>query len=227
IAIDFDGDGDQDLVVWGGTSPTLLLRNDGDHFVDSTFGHIPSPDIAPAQLVSKGDVDGDGDDDLLVGRFNQSNLLRNDHGVFTRVANVAPLGVLVDVDDDGRADVFTGESVLYDLFANLRAPRLALPGTDWLMQVRTWRQGSVPYLALVAVGTRWLAWPVAIPGLGTFYVDMATADVFPVALTAGQGERVLQIPNTPLVLGVNLVAQAAIFDTQSVVLTGPVFDAVR
>lgn len=48
-----------------------MRRNDGSQFVDVTYGRIPPPDIAPAQIVSKGDVDGGGDDDLLVARFGQ------------------------------------------------------------------------------------------------------------------------------------------------------------
>jgi hypothetical protein len=46
-------------------------------------------------------------------------------------------------------------------------------------------------------------------------------------LNAGRGERVLQIPNTPLALGINLVAQGAVLDQNGITLTGPVFDAVR
>ena len=115
---DVDGDGDLDIVV--GNSPgasgrqNQLYLNDGaGTFVNATVARLPI-DVDVTRSVASGDLDGDGDRDLVFGNGFQDRLFLNDGtGTFTDVtATRMPVDTgptsslaLADVDGDGDMDL--------------------------------------------------------------------------------------------------------------------------
>ncbi|OGX86530.1 hypothetical protein BEN47_12800 [Hymenobacter lapidarius] len=115
---DLDGDGDLDLLTangfGGGIAGTVSIRlNNGF----GTFsGAVDLPVGQDPQKVALGDVDGDGDLDLLVANsFSRTVSIRlNDgSGTFTGNQDVSTNGatglVVGDVDGDGDLDLLAGE----------------------------------------------------------------------------------------------------------------------
>ena len=113
---DVDGDGDLDLVCGNaafGSQNRLYLNDGAGSFVDATAACLPV-DNDSTYCVRLGDVDGDGDLDLVCGNYGQNRLyLNNGSGTFTDatatrlpVANVHTWGLaLGDVDGDGDLDL--------------------------------------------------------------------------------------------------------------------------
>ena len=115
IAADFDGDGDQDLLLVN-IGPNLMLINNGaGFFTDESATRIPT-NSESTRKVTVGDVDGDHDIDIFVGnsRNEQNELWLNDgHGVFTDATANLPARLdtttdidLVDLDGDGDLDAY-------------------------------------------------------------------------------------------------------------------------
>jgi len=114
---DVDADGDQDAMITGfsisGGNPTQLFLNDGTGaFTASGIAFEPVNN----GTIDYGDVDGDGDDDLLLTGYGSTsrvaNLYTNDGaGLFTLVPGTPFPGVqqgsvgLEDIDGDGDLDV--------------------------------------------------------------------------------------------------------------------------
>jgi len=123
-AVDWDADGDLDLLITRLQQPPKLFRNDGGFaFVDVTAASgITTPAITKG--VSWGDLDGDGWVDLYVGHYRLVNgpasqwtnqlWHNNGNGTFTDIAaslgvnvNAATLApVFFDADDDGDLDLY-------------------------------------------------------------------------------------------------------------------------
>ncbi|MFT5143201.1 MAG: hypothetical protein ACI80V_002208 [Rhodothermales bacterium] len=125
---DVDGDGDLDVTVANKIEPdnnragrVYLWENIGTPTAPSLkgSGFISLADTFH-QTLTPGDLDGDGDLDLLVGKWNRDiAYFRNDGGPgythvaakyiqLTRGSNSAP--ALVDIDADGDLDLFVGEA---------------------------------------------------------------------------------------------------------------------
>lgn len=227
LVFDYDGDGDGDLLLWRDSVPTLL-RNDRTGFVDATIGTIPTSELLGGIVAaSVGDVDADGDLDVLLARGGWSNLLRNDGGVFARQANVGVPGVLVDGDHDGRPDLFDGVEFHANLFTHLHGALHATPGGDWPLQLRTWRFGAPAGFAFLAIGAQSQFFPVPVPGLGNVFVQPGNAFVQPLVLTQGQADHTIAVPRSASMFGIGLVAQALVVDPRRLVLSGAVIDVVR
>ena len=109
--VDFNGDGWDDLLVCGNPATYLFANQGGTGFID----------VAPAQQLSTtvsdavmGDLDGDGDSDLVTINWSNVSYRLNDNGVFGSAVSIAvldpPGGRSVDVGDadgDGDLDVYT------------------------------------------------------------------------------------------------------------------------
>lgn len=111
VGADFDGDGDVDVATASnfGQADARLLRNTGT----GTFGPpIVIPGTSGAQSLAAGDVDGDGDADL-VGMTSQAAVIaRNDGTGACTITQTLPLtigaqvqAILTDTDADGDLDV--------------------------------------------------------------------------------------------------------------------------
>ena len=122
VLCDVDGDGDRDAVLANAIyEPNRLWLNDGTgHFTDETEGRLP-PDQDDTMALAAGDVDGDGDPDLVCGNGRlggeQPRLYRNNGGgrftcvtaeCLPQVRCQALAAVLLDVDRDGDLDLVLG-----------------------------------------------------------------------------------------------------------------------
>jgi len=112
---DIDGDGDPDLIIGNANTRNRLYLNSGNAvFSDATSGRLPA-DTDGTRALSLGDVDRDGDLDLVVGNWGQQNrlYLNNGKGTFTDATkahlpadtDLSAAVTLGDVDGDGDLDL--------------------------------------------------------------------------------------------------------------------------
>jgi hypothetical protein len=136
IVADIDGDGHKD-VVFSNAEATGDVRwwRAGDPR-GQWVGHVVLPGVERAHTLQAGDVDGDGDTDLLIGQLVTSKAKRvmvlynaDGHGGGWTQQTISTQGmhkgVLTDVDGDGDLDVFGANFTTHPptlLFLNGRKP---------------------------------------------------------------------------------------------------------
>lgn len=128
--IDYDNDGDQDIFVCNeNNQKNNLYENMGSgYFVKITAGDIVN-DVASSWTGSWGDIDNDGDMDLFVGNWGQSDNLYINNGdkTFAKVttgpvvqtADRSSTSSWIDYDNDGDLDLFVTTSYGASALKNL------------------------------------------------------------------------------------------------------------
>jgi hypothetical protein len=113
---DVDGDGDLDLVVgnYGSAQNRVYLNNGSGTFADFTATQFPMIGDSTSS-VTLGDVDGDGDLDLVVGNWGRNRLYLNLH----RQLDVPHI-------------LRTGYPFTLDVYARCGPPRLFDVALTWL-----------------------------------------------------------------------------------------------
>ena len=117
-----DGDGDLDLVAGNYGQANRLYLNNG---TADPFNGVTGTDISAIRTrttaIALGDVDGDGDLDLVAGNYGQANRLYLNNGTADPFSGVTGTDIsadahntmsiaLGDVDGDGDLDLVAGNS---------------------------------------------------------------------------------------------------------------------
>lgn len=123
--IDFDADGDEDVVIGNRIMPQQYPLHAGSHLYENTpnglinVTKIKAPDLAQIGIINDlaaTDIDNDGDQDLVaVGDWSGINVLINDNGTFT-LSNKSISDLVgwwnkiqvTDIDNDGDQDLVVG-----------------------------------------------------------------------------------------------------------------------
>lgn len=127
--IDLDSDGHLDLVVDGRGSAIELLRGRGDGSFEPPLALGPPLAELPLQIAG-GDLDGDGQRDLVLLLPDSAALLRDGLSVTHEPLALAPPAyhvVLADTDRDGRDDLFFAGDGLLLPFRSDAGGRAPLP----------------------------------------------------------------------------------------------------
>ncbi len=116
---DLNGDGDLDLVVGNaGMANWVYFNNGSGTFTESAVNSVLAAESAFTSSLALGDVDADGDLDLVVGNLNAvSKIYLNDNntGIFVESPQVLAFGsttsvILADLDGDTDLDLVLGNS---------------------------------------------------------------------------------------------------------------------
>lgn len=126
--VDYDNDGDSDLFITNeGSNKNTLYRNDGSNNFTQITDLIIVSQIRNSMGSSWGDIDNDGDFDLVITNWEQTNqLFINENGNFTEMTNseIAETGVnsfgstFGDIDNDGDLDLLILNSYNDNHFTN-------------------------------------------------------------------------------------------------------------
>ena len=185
--------------------------------------HLP-PDSDPTYAVALGDVDGDGDPDLVFGNAQQNRLYLNDGtGIFTDAtaarmpsdSDRTEAVALGDVDGDGDADLVFGTAYgqnrrYLNLLRHLATPLLVIPGREYRLDA--YARYGFPRLSDVAfpfVSTATARIP--LPPLGTLGLDPTRMVALPAVVIprlAGMSSVSVVVPNLPNLVGVTFYSQA-------------------
>jgi hypothetical protein len=112
---DYNGDGRPDLFVSVLDGPNRLYRNEGDFQFTEVGRQTPLATRGPTMLTLWGDLDNDGDEDVVVGnRGKPSQLFQAEGGTFSEMTGVAGFqvdelvqsGLLFDYNGDGLLDIY-------------------------------------------------------------------------------------------------------------------------
>jgi hypothetical protein len=229
LLLDADGDADLDLYVANYFQPDELHRNDGTGvFARTLAGALPS-ETDPDRSAAAGDVDEDGDIDLVVASGtlpNRNKLLQNDgSGSYALRYDLLPARLeqtthvsLADVDGDADLDLLyvngsesTDDDGLED--------QLYLNGTRqlaWLARPRVGKRTTLeitgrprePWVLLMAAERGFHP----LPPHGTLFLDPATARVVASGLSGADGRARFhaEFPDDPALIGTTVHWQAGI-----------------
>jgi hypothetical protein len=177
---DLDGDGDLDLLIGEARGILKYYVNDGTPaqarfaFASNKFQDIQGPLSASIAL---GDVDGDGDADLIIGGEAQACQLRINTGTAAEPRMASPVSLaspfyfapeLADIDGDGDLDLAGGTGAgglaLFDnsgeVPIRLAASIRPIPGKP--------RRGKGPRILAGSAASPFAGWKVLVPGRGAF-----------------------------------------------------------
>ncbi len=220
--LDADGDGDLDLACAVSLPIGVraeLHRNDGDgHFASAEAGAMPDLAADGTLSLAVGDVDCDGDPDLLLVGEIADLLFACEQGVFVDATGDLPPSAksrrasFADLDRDGDLDLLSKSHVFTNRTRQLRAPRLpGLGGALWLEAFAEPGTGTWPTVVLPMLAAGLAPAPLPVPGLGSVRIDPNTSVPLPfVATPPGFGTAAVAVP-VPVdrsLIGVRVFAQA-------------------
>jgi len=157
--IDFDGDGELDLIFPGGDEdPIQLFRGLGDWQWEDLTAAAALPNVGTGKAAIVADYDNDGDPDVLITSYDHPpSLLQNQGGLFTDVASAAGItgpgtkatdAAWADVNEDGWLDLFIVRYTLLESEGN----RLYLSNGDGTFTDQTAAFGLIETPVINIVG---------------------------------------------------------------------------
>ena len=232
ILVDIDGDGDLDLVLANNGSRNRLYLNDGrGRFTDASSSRLPA-DTDQSTDVTFGDVDGDGDPDLVFSAMGLNRLyLNNGKGFFSDVTRSrlarkiekTQALALADFDQDGDLDLVLAIHGPNRLLANFHrqtyAPGLARLGARYALEIyalpgyATAAQAAIPFISPAKLVPKF-----RVPPFGFFGLSPATLLALPaLGIGAPKGRASIQfmIPNVKVLKGQAFYFQSLILHSSS------------
>ena len=228
---DVDGDGDLDIVFGNGYASfgqqNVLYLNDGaGSYTNVTAAHMPV-DTDRTYALELGDVDGDGDLDMVLGNRVQQNRLyvNTGTGFYTDVTaarmpvdrDLTEAVALGDVDGGGDPDIVfanhRGTDRLYlNLLRQLDAPFPLQTGQTYTLDAYA-RYGppstmdvALPFLATAPAS-------IPLPPFGTLGLNptqMVSLRPILIPQPAGVGSLSFFVPNVPRFVGISIYTQALV-----------------